>query len=218
MKNVIQFIIVMAVFTLCQKAAAHETHEKISVPGFRMESELASRFISDIKTATIRVYPTIIRSPTNTTCSTMSQEQAVAFLDKNKVANAVKDNNEINPGELQGLGQFQWCQHDMEIIGREVQKRKVKEEYILVMEILFPPTRNNRQAVFGIHCIILNNQGQNAYTFLLNSHHQMFVDANMVANDLSAESRNQLINKATNVGLEALVMQIESGEGSSRTE
>ena len=77
------------------------------------------------------------------------------------------------------------------------------------MEVLFPPIRGSSQAVFGIHCIILDNRGENAFSFLLNSHHQMFVDAKLTADDLSDESRTALIRKATDVGMQALAGQLQ---------
>lgn len=201
--------IAIALAVLAMALTAHETEEKTPTPGFRMETERASAFASDIKTATIRVYPTIVRTPTNTTFSTESQQQIVVLLKEKKVADALKDSNEIKPGALQGHGQFQWCQNDMRAIGDEVQKREINEKYILVLEVLFPPTRGNHISVFGIHCIVLNSKGENVFTFLLNSHHQMFVDANMVANDLSGQSLAELVRKATEVGLEALILQIQ---------
>jgi hypothetical protein len=69
--------------------------------------------------------------------------------------------------------------------------------------------RGDRQMVFGVHCIILNAKGENAFSFLLNSHHQIFTDAEMVADDRTEKSRNELIRKATEIGLEALVQQIK---------
>ncbi len=209
MKTSMRFIIALAVFTLSLPIAADETEEKTPSPGFRMQSELVQSFVSDIKTATIRVYPSIIRTPTNTTFSTASQEQVVAFLNAQNMAAAVMDDQAIDPGQINGNSQFEFCQNDMKVIGSEIRKRKISEEYILVMEVLFPPTRDNKMAVFGIHCIILNNEGQNVFTFLLNSHHRLFVDAQMISDNLSEDSREKLIQKATRAGLEALRLQID---------
>ncbi len=121
MKMSTRFIIALAVASFALALSADEAEEKNSSPGFRPECELASVFIADVKTATVRVYPTIIRSPTNTSYSAASQQQVVAFLNGKKITIAVSDEVKIDPGELQGRGQFDWFQNDMATIGREVE-------------------------------------------------------------------------------------------------
>ncbi len=200
----------LALAMSCLPLSADEDGGMTSAPGFRPECTLASQFTGSIGTATVRVYPTVIRTPTNTTFSIESQQQIVAFLNGKSITRAVADDQSINPGEITGHGQFQWFQNDMKAISRELQTRKAEEDYVLVMEVLFPPTRDNRLSVFGVHCIILDKTGKNAFSFLLNSHHQMFADAGMVANDRSEKSRAELIRKATTLGMEALVLQIRN--------
>lgn len=209
MKASCSSLVALILFALCLTLPADETNEKSPYPGFRPESALDSAFIAEIKTATVAVYPTIIRTPTNTTFSADSQKQIVAFLNGRQITKAVSNDNPIDPGEIKGQGQFNWFENDMAVIGAEVQKQGLEEKYAVAMEVLFPPTRGDRQAVFGIHCIILDRQGGNAFSFLLNSHHQIFCDADMVANDLSEQSRAALIKKATAAGLEALDQQIK---------
>ncbi len=210
MKVSTRVIIALALASFTLALPAHETKEKTPAPGFRPESELASAFVADVKTATIRVYPTIIRTPTNTTFSMESQQQVVAFLSEKEIAKAVSDTNTIDPGEFKGRGQFDWFQNDMAVIGQNVQKKKIDEKYAIVMEVLFPPQRGNNQTVFGIHCIILDTAGQNVFSFLLNSHHQMFVDAAMHIEEGTTETRAVLIRQATAVGMEALLRQLKN--------
>ncbi len=209
MKAPIFSTLALALTAVCLSLPADETEEKNPDPGFRPESELASAFITDVKTATVRIYPTIIRSPTNTTYSVASQQQVVTFLNGKKITKAVSDQEKIDPGELTGRGQFDWFQSAMATIGREVESRGVDADYILVMEVLFPPQRGNSQSVFGIDCMVLDAEGQNVFSFLLNSHHQMFVDAGMMTDNLSEQTHAELVQKATEVGLEALVAQIQ---------
>ena len=84
------------------------------------------------------------------------------------------------------------------------------------MEILFPP---GNQYVFGVHVFILDRNGENAFSFLLNSHHRSFVDANMVVEDSSEAAHTHAIEKATQLGLAALSAQIElSRECAGRTD
>jgi len=204
------FAIALALAMQVATLTAHETEEKTPDPGFRPECERSAAFVAEVNAATIRVYPTIIRSPTNTTFSVDSQQQVISFLNGEDIAKAVPDTGTVDPGELKGRGQFEWFNNDLSVIGQELQKQKIEEEYILVMEILFPPQRGNRQMVFGIHCLLLDAAGENVFSFLLNSHHRMFVDADMVADDSSEQSRAELIRKATAVGMQALALQMHN--------
>ena len=88
MKTPIFTAIALAFTALCLSLPAHETEEKTPVPGFRPECKRASGFITDVKTATVRVYPTITRSPTNTAFSTESQQQIFALLNEKKITTA----------------------------------------------------------------------------------------------------------------------------------
>ena len=209
MKAFTSTVIAAALIALCPSSRTDEREEKSPYPGFRPECEGAAAFVSDVKNAETAVFPTIIRTPTNTTFSTDSQQQIVSFLNHKKVTRAAPDRRELSPGDIKGRGQFDWFQNDMAVLGSELRKQKIEADYVMVMEVLFPPTRGNRQEVFGVHCILLNDEGGNVFSFLLNSHHQAFVDAGMAAEDQSEKSRSELIMKATAVGLEALVQQIE---------
>jgi len=204
------FAIALSFAVQAASLTAHETDEKTPDPGFRPECKLSSAFVAEVNSATVLVYPTVVRSPTNTAFSTEAQQQVVAFLNDEGITKAVPDTGTIDPGELKGRGQFDWFQNDMSVIGQEVQKQKIDEKYILVMEVLFPPQRGNRLSVFGIHCLVLDAEGKNAFSFLLNSHHQMFIDADMVVENSSEQSRAQLIQKATAVGMQALVLQLHN--------
>ncbi len=58
--------------------------------------------------------------------------------------------------------------------------------------------------------MVLDAEGQNVFSFLLNAHHQMFIDAAMMTDNLSEKTHAELVQKATAVGLEALVAQIQN--------
>ena len=210
MKTSFRFIIVLAATALALNLGADEVEEKIPAPGFRPECESAAEFVAQLENGAVRVYPTIIRTPVSTSFSEDSQRQIVDYLNGKEITKAVAEAGPIDPGELSGRGQFDWFQNDLSVIGTAVKKQSIEEPYVLVMEVLFPPQRGSRQAVFGIHCIVLDAAGNNAFSFLLNSHHQPFVDAAMVSEDDSEQSRADLVRKATEVGLEALTAQIAS--------
>jgi len=201
-----QAAIVFLAFIMAAPALAHETQEKVEDPGFRPESENASAFIEAFDTATIAVYPSIIRKVDRVAYSYTSRQQIISSLNEDGKAGAVIANSRIDMGALQGQSQWNWFQNGIEAVSREVQRKARDVDYSMTMEILFPP---GNQYVFGVHLYILDRNGENAFSFLMNSHHRSFVDANMVVEDSSEAAYTRVIEKATHLGLAALQAQIE---------
>ena len=103
----------------------------------------------------------------------------------------------------------------MDALGKEVAKVKVEADYALVVELLIYPDQNS--AVWGIHCYVLDREGTNAFSFLLNSHHKMFVDAALKTQDRSAKGQEKLVARAVRTALKALKQQIEEEAKTVRT-
>lgn len=201
-------IAVLAAAVLSPPVAA-DTDEVISDPGYRPQSELAAGFLKKVGTATMEVYPTIVRTLQGTSFSTESQEQVVTFVNHKGFAKAAADTDGFDPGPLKGQGQQAMFQNDMEVIGKALGARSSDAGYHLVLECLIGPRKPEGYSMFGIHCFVLDSQGRNAFSFLLNSHHQSFVDAHMESAEETTEARDALVEKATQVGLAALAAQIE---------
>jgi len=191
-----------------QPVVANETEEKSPHPGFRPESEFAAAFLESVKSAKVAVYPVISRTVAGTSYSEDSQKQVVSMLNEKQVTVAVAKAGTIDPGQLKGEGQWGIFQNDLKTIAEQLKGFDSDADYSLVMEVLFPP---HRPAVFGIHCYVYDRQGENAFSFLLNSHHKLFVDADMTAEDSSEASRAAMMEKATKVGVTALMQQIDFG-------
>ena len=186
---------------------AHEAAKNISDPAYRPPSENAAEFIKALKTATVAVYPSILRTLEETSYSVKSQQQIVSLLNEKQVTAAVAETSPIDPGELKGKSQWDMFQNDMQTIAEELRSHKSAAQYSLVMEFLFPP---GNHAVFGIQCYVFDQHRENAFSFLLNSHHKLFVDARLSVGDSSAASREKLIEKATKVGVTALIQQVNA--------
>jgi hypothetical protein len=186
-------------------ALADEPGQTIPDPGFRPESEYAAAFLDTTGKATIAVLPTLIRRVDRTAHSFESQEQVIAFLNESGIARAVTKSRRVDLGPLQRPSQWEIFEYGAESIAANLDGYDTGADYALVMEILVP----GDQVVFGIEVYILNRQGQSAFSFLLNSHHQMFSDAKLVAKDSSEGARSKMIENATRIGLMALKAQIE---------
>ena len=201
-----QAAMVFLAFAVAIPALAHETQEKVEDPGFRPESGQASAVIESFDTATIAVYPSIIRKVDRTAYSYTSRERIITSLNEGGTTSAIIANSRIDMGVLQGQSQWEWFQNGIEAVSREVRKKARDVDYSMAMEILFRP---GNQYVFGVHIFILDRNGENAFSFLMNSHHRSFVDANLVVEDSSEAAHTRVIEKATQLGLAALKAQIE---------
>jgi len=188
---------------------ADEPGQTISDPGFRPESAYAADFLDAVGNTKIAVLPTLIRRVDRTAHSFASQAQIVAFLNESGIVTAVTKPRRIDLGPLRRPSQWEIFQYGAESIAANLGDYDTGADYTLVMELLVP----DDQSVFGVEVYIMDRQGQSAFSFLLNSHHQMFSDAKLFASKSSEDARNKMIEDATRVGLEALVAQIELATG-----
>lgn len=184
---------------------ADEPGQTISDPGFRPDSEYAADFLDTLGTAEIAVLPTLVRRVDRTAHSFASQQQIVAFLNESGIATADAKSRRINLGPLRRPSQWEIFQYGAESIAAKLEGYETGADYTLVMELLVPGDRE----IFGIEVYIVGRQGQSAFSFLLNSHHQIFADANLFAKNSSEASREKMIENATRVGVMALKAQIE---------
>lgn len=192
-----------------QVVLPHEAETTTTDPGFRPPSEYAPAFLESLDTTTMAVYPTIVRRADRTAHSFASQGQIIDLLNDENIMTAVAGRRRFDFGKLQGMSQYGLFLEDGRRIS-EFQKSHASEaEYLLVMEFLFPV---NNQTIFGIQCYILDKNGENAFSFLLNSHHQLFVDANLVAKGTSETARAELMARATQAGVTALKQQIKQAQ------
>lgn len=189
-------------------SVAADSHVTENVPGFRPESELAGKFLSDLSSSRIAVLPTVVRTMTTTMTFDAPQKEIVEFMQEHKLGIPEARQVTLDVGELKGRGQFEWFQNDEAKLG-EIVKKQSGADYYLIPECLVPQTPSGEIVMFGIDVYVLDAEGRNAFSFLLNSHHQMLVDANLMSADSSEEGYEALVMKATDVALDALAQQIE---------
>lgn len=204
--RVLQIAAAICLVAFSLAVLAHESEIKTADPGFRPPSDYAPAYLESLDTATVAVYPTIVRRADRTAHSFASQSQIIDLLNNEKIMTAVAARRRIDLGKLEGRSQYDlFLENALRIA--EVQRSHASEaEYLLVMEFLLP---ENNQTIFGIQCYVLDKNGGNAFSFLLNSHHQLFVDAKLHARDTSEAARAKLMAKATQAGVTALKQQIE---------
>lgn len=192
-----------------------DTHGTMNTTGFRPQSDLADTFLDQLDSSRIAVLPAVIRTKTTTTTSEAPQKAAVEFLKAHKLGIPEIRKLELNLGDLNenSHGQFQWFQNDEARLG-EIVKAQSGADYYLTLEFLVPKRPSGDIAVFGIHIYVLDANGSNAFSFLLNSHHKMLVDADLTSVDSSEQGYEALVLKATPVALDALLEQVKQARHS----
>ncbi len=176
--------------------------------GFRPDSGLEDAFLDDIGAARITVFPTILRDPYMSRYSPASRDRVVSFLSGNNLASATSADTRLSLGKPEARSQFEMFQAALAGIGSKIADMDLETDYAMVLEVMFPPSSNDRLQVFGIHVYLLTPEGENAFSFLLNSHHESFSRARLRARRGTAEEKEALAMKATPIALAALKQQI----------
>lgn len=182
---------------------AHKAESTSPEPGFRPEAPAEARFLADLGEATIAVYPTIVRRAERTAHFFTSQELVIAFLNEEGAGRAIAAHKRIDRGRMLPDSQWNIFQGGLEAVADALAAAPVEADYSLVLEVLVP----DDSMVFGIECYIVDEVGENAFSFLLNEHHRMFAEAGLVAGDSQA-ARDAMIEKATRVAMQALQQQL----------
>lgn len=197
--------------------AADETEKKLGSPGFRPPIARADAFVKAVGSAPIAVFPTIVRNiGGGTSYDRASQKEIVRLLKDNDLGGGEALERKLDSGKLEGNSQLQAFHAVMATLGKEVAKAKVRSDYAFVVEVLIHPDRSKEFAVWGIHCYVLDREGANAFSFLLNSHHKMFVDAALKTQDQSAQGKEKLVAGAVRTALNALKQQVEDAAEAAR--
>ena len=198
-------------------SAGDEAKEKLDAPGFQPKSELAQTFLQKAPSSSISVLPTIARTRAGLLHSTTDQKAIISHLTKHNLGKPKRATSKIQLGEPKGKFQFDLFNQDLKTIGAAV-KELGGADYFIVIEHLVTPTPKGEIAIGGIHVFVLNAKGENAFSFLLNSHHKIFVDANLRTSKTGDEGHDFLTAKGTAVALSALTAQIRSAKSKTASE
>ena len=183
-------------------------NKNISNPGFRPESDLEQSFINSYKESKFIIYPTITRAIDTTTWSKLLSKEFAENLIRDEKLNVGLNENLLNPGKLIGNNQFEFFKNDMERLGNEIKMKNEKIDYCIIPEILFGPKREGTLFVFGIHIFILNNEGENVFSFLLNSHHELFIEAKLYAYNPNEKDLEELKKRCLDIGVKAFKLMV----------
>lgn len=197
--------------TVAMSTQAHESKHKLEAPGFRPPTEQADAFIQNVESSKIAVFPSIVRA-VNPADEKVSQwhskvalERIVEFLGENGLGTAEIVDTKFKIGEAPKGGQFALFNQTIENIGKQLGSYTGDADYIMVLDIIRVRTK-----AWGLQCYILDREGNNAFSFLLNSHHKPFVDAAIEMQAGSKESGKKLVADCTELLLEMLHQQVQT--------
>ena len=156
----------------------------------------------------ITVFPTIVRSFNWTIYDKSSSKRIGTFFETNNLAKVHYSDKKIDMNKSTARGQWNLFQTSMSLFSDYLKAHPVNTKYALVVECLVTPRKSGGEAVGGIQCYVLDSSGSNAFSFLLNSHHELFIDAQLKTDNATAESRDELIKKSTEVVIKAFQQQL----------
>lgn len=200
------WILAVAVTASPLSGLADEPGQTIPEPGFRPDSAYAAAFLDSTSSTKVAVLPTIVRRTDRTAHSFASQKQLVALLNESGILAAESKPLRIKMPELRRPSQWEIFEFGIDSVAARLETYASGTDYVLVLEFLVPGDRD----VFGIEVYILDSQGKNAFSFLLNSHHRMFAEAKLSAQDSSEDARRKMIEDATRLAVLAISAQIEA--------
>ncbi len=198
-------LVALSLVALCAPAYGQDAPPP-APPGFRAPGPYAAAFAEALPDATIIVLPTIVRNIDGATHSLASQRWIVDFLNREKLAIATPEDEAVDLGPAPHASQWEIFHRSLQALSAEMKGRGLTGDYTLMMEVVLPP---GFPRVFGIHTHIIDREGRNAFSFLLNSHHPVFVEADLVAAEDTDAAREAMIASATRVGVETLQAQID---------
>ncbi|RKD90477.1 LamG-like jellyroll fold domain-containing protein [Mangrovibacterium diazotrophicum] len=178
-------------------------------PGFKPESDLLDTFLQSYKQGKFVVYPTVIRTPDSTAFSPTTGKLFAELMAADLNLNASFNTEILDPGKLEGQGQFDFFNNDMKHLAGSIKEKGTDADYHVILEILFPPRQAEAVDVFGIHILILDKDAENAFSFLLNSHHDYFAYNGLSAANADEANLEALKLKCAQVAFDALTKQLE---------
>lgn len=187
-----------------------QVFSSLNATGFRppVGEDIDIIFLENLDSSKITVFPTVIRSFDFVIYDLNSSEKIADFLSVNYGTEIQLNDIELDLSESDEITQWALFQKCMNIFSSHLYENPIESDYSILLEILITPTISGGLAVGGIQCYILNSDKENAFSFLINSHHNIFNNAEMNTESDNDENRDILILKATDVFLETFKEQL----------
>lgn len=191
--------------------AGNNQVKPIEPQGYRPGSDSAGQFLESIGTTTFTVLPTAIWSTEETIFLPASQQQIVQFIEKNDLGGTSTTDFEIYKSAFENKNQMGIFQSTLKQVGKQALATENGGDYFLFLELMEFKPGSDKIGIGGIQCYVVDKNGKDAFSFLLNSHHTTFNNAKLITQDTSLKGRAQLVQASTDLALSALKSNIDSG-------
>ncbi len=170
------------------------------------ESDKYKRFYNSLKEKGITIFPGVVKHDDGTTYHLASRDMIASFFQNRDVLSVHLVGQEVDLGGLEGINsQGALFERSMPLFSDYLKANTIDSGYALMAEYVVEETIN---IIHVIQCYILDSDGDDAFSFLLNSHHKLFTDARLETE--AVESRDELIGKGADVIIKALQYQFEA--------
>ncbi len=193
--------VIMFIALIVSTSVTFGVYRPASAPGC---DKLFQNGLGKIK---ITVFPTIVRSFNWTIYDQQSSKKIGSFFETNNLAKVHYSDKKINMNKSTSRGQWNLFQTSMSLFADYLKTHPVNTEYALVVECLVSQKPSGGEFVGGIQCYVLESIGSNAFSFLLNSHHPLFIKAHLKSDNVTTKSRDELIKKSTKTVIKAFQSQ-----------
>lgn len=175
--------------------------------GFRPKSDCSEVFLRDLRSKRIGLFPVIGRSAREVVRFDTVQRDIDALLRKNGITTRLLT-EAIDTSRVRGAAQYGYFVDCMKVVTESVLRSKYGCDYYIMVEALLTRNRSNEQVIGGIQFYIVNDAGENAHSFLMNSHHRLFSDARLKARADDEREKRELIRRLGRVVVKALKEQL----------
>jgi hypothetical protein len=141
---------------------------------------------SILQDSTITVYPAIVRTQDGITYDLDNTKSIQSALQKITTVDVTISSEEINMEGTAAENAFQYgiFQASLKRFGDYIKDQSISTNYAVVSDFLITKTPDGGYAAGGIHCYLVNQNGEKEYALLLNSHHELFNEGDLKSDDL----------------------------------
>jgi hypothetical protein len=169
------------------------------------ESDKYRQFYHSLKEKGITVFVGVAKNDDGTTYHLASRDTIASFFQDRGVLSVHLADQEVGLEGLEGInGQWALFERSMSLFSDHLKANPIDSGYALMAEYVAD------EAIHVIQCYILDSDGEDAFSFLLNSHHKLFADAQREMAAETIESRDELIRKGTGVIIKGLQYQLDA--------
>ena len=189
---------------------AKDGNQVIDLPAFRPPSDggAEASFRERLGEMSMTVFPPVVQTFAGTAYHRESRPKIAGFFTTQGLATVTESDEEVDLSKTTPRTQHERFTQNMAAFSEYLKASPVTTDYALLLEFLVTPTRSGGEAVGGVQCYLLDAKGNNAFSFLMNSHHRLFNEAELKTQSASDEVRAELIGRSTETVLEALRRQL----------